>query len=87
MMLSALYGAAFAVVAGGLSRSALLVAGLLFGLALHVVNFHVMARLELFSAFQMMAGNWFEIAVHGVYGVIVAMGVIVWRERGTTAVR
>jgi len=26
--------------------------------------------LELFSAFQMMAGNWFEIAVHGVYGAV-----------------
>lgn len=85
MMLSALYGAAFAVVAGGLERTALLVGGLAFGIVLYVVNFHVMTQLEPFAAFRMMTGNWFEIAVHGVYGLILAIGIVATRRRGAPA--
>lgn len=81
MMLSAGYGAAFALVAAGLQRTTLIVAGIVAGLALYVVNFHVMARFEPFTTFQMMAGNWFEILIHAVYGLLLVAGIVAWRSR------
>jgi hypothetical protein len=84
MMISAVYGAAFVFAAGSLRGGALLAAGMVFGLALYVVNFHVFAQLEHFAAFEMMAGNWFEIAVHALFGVLLAGGYAAWRERRST---
>lgn len=72
MMLSAAYGAGYAVVAGRMRGLAALASGAAFGLALYLVNFELFARLEHFSVFRMMAGNWFEIADHVAFGVIVA---------------
>lgn len=83
MVLSAMYGAAFAAVAARLDRTVLLMAGVLFGLALYMVNFHVMTQFEQFAAFRMMTGNWFEIVIHGVYGVLLAAGIAAWRSRHT----
>jgi hypothetical protein len=68
MMLSAVYGAVFALVMGSAGRAVVLGAGIAFGLALYVVNFHLFTQLEQFATFRMMAGNWFEIAVHAVFG-------------------
>jgi hypothetical protein len=79
MILSALYGAVFAVAIGSATRAVVLAAGLLFGLALYVVNFHGFAQIDQFAAFRMMAGNWFEIAVHAVFGVLLAAGYLWWR--------
>ncbi len=79
MMLSALYGAVFAVAMGSARRAVVLAAGLVFGLALYVVNFHGFAQIDQFAAFRMMAGNWFEIAVHAVFGVLLAAGYLWWR--------
>ncbi len=79
MILSALYGAVFAVAIGSATRVVVLAAGLAFGLALYVVNFHGFAQIDQFAAFRMMAGNWFEIAVHAVFGVLLAAGYLWWR--------
>ncbi len=79
MMLSAVYGAVFAVIVGTAGRAVVLAAGAAFGLALYVVNFHVFAQLKQFAVFQMMAGNWFEIAVHVLFGVLLAAGYVWWR--------
>ncbi len=81
MMLSALYGAVFALLVASAGRGLILLAGLAFGLALYVLNFHVFAEIEQFAAFRMMAGNWFEIAVHGVFGLLLAVGFLSWRAK------
>ncbi len=81
MVLSALYGAVFALLMGSAGRGIVLLAGLVFGLALYVLNFHVFAQLEQFAAFRMMAGNWFEIAVHVVFGLLLAAGFLSWRAK------
>ena len=81
MMLSAIYGAVFAVVMGSAGRALVLGAGIAFGLTLYVINFHVFTQLEQFAAFRMMAGNWFEIAVHAVFGLLLAAGYLRWRDR------
>lgn len=81
MMLSAVYGAVFAVVMGSAGRVLVLAAGIAFGLALYVLNFHVFAQFEQFATFGMMAGNWFEIAVHAVFGLLLAAGYLGWRGK------
>ena len=81
MMLSAVYGAVFAVVMASAGRALILAAGIAFGLALYVLNFHVFAQLEQFATFRMMAGNWFEIAVHAAFGLLLAAGYLGWREK------
>ncbi len=85
MMLSALYGAVFALVIGTAGRAVILAAGIAFGLALYVLNFHVFAQLEHFATFRMMAGNWFEIAVHAVFGLLLAAGYLSWRGKQSHA--
>lgn len=82
-MLSAGYGAAFALVLSPLRSGMLLAAGAAYGLVLYVVNFHGFTQLEQFAAFRMMAGNWFEIAVHVAYGLMLAAGLLWWRRQGT----
>ncbi len=79
MLLSAGYGGVFALVVGSAARNVVLAAGVAFGLALYVVNFHGFAQLEHFATFRMMAGNWFEIAVHAVFGLLTAAGYVWWR--------
>ncbi len=78
MLLSAGYGAVFALVMGSAARGVILAAGVAFGLVLYAVNFHGFAQLEQFAAFRMMAGNWFEIAVHAVFGLLTAAGYVWW---------
>jgi uncharacterized membrane protein YagU involved in acid resistance len=80
IILSAIYGAVFAVVIGSAARALVLAAGIAFGLALYVANFHVFAQLEQFATFRMMAGNWFEITVHAVFGLLLAVGYLRWRS-------
>ena len=86
MMISAAYGAVFALAAGSIRGSVLLAAGIVFGLVLYVVNFHVFTQLEQFAAFRMMAGNWFEIAVHALFGALLAGGYAWWRDRRSSDV-
>ncbi len=81
MVISAAYGGFFALAAGFLPGSLLLAAGVVFGLALYVINFHVIAQFEHFAVFGMMAGNWFEIAVHAVFGLLLAAGYSWWCDR------
>ncbi len=81
MMLSAAYGAFFALVAGPLPGWPLVAAGIVFGLALYIINFHVIAQLAHFAVFRMMAGNWFEIAVHALFGLLLAAGYGWWRDK------
>lgn len=83
MVLSAAYGAAFAFVLAPLRAATLFAAGAAYGLVLYVVNFHGFAQLERFEVFQTMAGNWFEIAVHVAFGLMLAAGVV-WSKRGRT---
>lgn len=80
-LLSAVYGAVFALVMGSAGRAVVLAAGIVFGLALYVINFHVFTQLEQFATFRMMAGNWFEITVHAVFGLVLAAGYLAWRDR------
>lgn len=77
LALSVLYGVVFAVAmraVAPVSTGITLLAGGLYGLALYVVNFHGFAQLETFSAFRMVAGDPFEIAIHVVFGLILAGG-------------
>ncbi len=83
MVLSAMYGAAFTLVLAPLRTLALLAAGTAYGLVLYAVNFHGFAEFEHFAVFRMMAGNTFEILVHVMFGVLLAIGWIWWR-RGNT---
>lgn len=81
MVLSAVYGAVFAVVMGSAGRALVLAAGIAFGLALYVLNFHVLTQLEQFATFKAMAGNWFEITIHAVFGLLLAAGYLGWRAK------
>ena len=76
MMLSAMYGVGFAVIFGGLRRGSAALVGGGFGLALYIVNFEGFAHLSRFSAFRMMAGNWFEIVDHIMFGMILGALVV-----------
>jgi hypothetical protein len=70
MVLSAGFGAAFGLVAARLTDPLVAVAGLVFGALLYVVNFLVVAPL-LFPWMQ-NANQPFELAVHVVFGALVA---------------
>lgn len=77
LALSALYGVVFAVAMRALAPVATgitLLAGALYGLAIYVVNFHGFAQLEAFSAFRTVAGDPFEIAIHVLFGLVLAGG-------------
>ncbi len=75
MLLSALFGMAFALLATRLhSNSALAVAGVLYGAVLYVVNFLIVAPV-LFPWFT-KANQPFELAIHVVFAALVSFAAL-----------
>lgn len=72
MVLSIMFGIVFALlVAGVRTNGGVAIAGLVYGLGLYVVNFVVLANL-FFGAF-LQANQPFELTVHVMFGVILAL--------------
>ncbi len=75
MLLSAVFGMAFALLATRLhSNSAVAVAGVLYGTVLYLVNFLIVAPL-LFPWFT-KANQPFELAIHVVFGALVSFAAL-----------
>lgn len=79
-ILSAVLGVIFALVVGRmqLSRTMVVLAGIVFGLIVYVVNFYGLTAV--FPWFE-MARNWITILAHGVFGAVLGL----WLTRGRTA--
>jgi hypothetical protein len=72
LVLSIIFGVVFALVAGRLrTNGAVMLAGLLYGALLYLVNFQILARVA-FTTFK-MANQPFELLVHIVFGALLAL--------------
>lgn len=80
MMLSAVYGAVFGVVLQGVeSKGTLVVLGLVFGIAIYLINFQVIAPL-LFTAFTTV-NQPFQVLAHAMFGIILGGGYVLLARR------
>ena len=81
LVLSAAFGMVFALIVPRLlTNSMIVVGGFLYGLALYVVNFAILAPL-LFTTFE-MANQPFELLAHAVFGTLLGFAFL-RREPGT----
>lgn len=84
--LSAVFGIVFALLTAMVrSNGTLMAAGVLYGGIIYVIDFQVLARfVERFSVFR-MANQPFEVAVHLVFGAVLALFVLRPPQRGDSA--